>query len=143
MQIEISTSLKDDKDEKCTLQEVFSTSLFTRLNKNGLKISCSASTTSLLFSPPSEPVSFSHKNCPNLRSPRISRHIKFNSANSSFKLFCKQGACDDQPPMGNERTDYLRQDRIDILDAMHFIDDDILKLEGECLDEADLVARES
>jgi hypothetical protein len=45
--------------------------------------------------------------------------------------------------MGNERTDYLRQDRIDILDAMHFIDNDILKLEGECLDEADLVARES
>jgi hypothetical protein len=41
-------------------------------------------------------------------------------------------------------TDYLRQDGIDVLDAVRFVDDDILEtefLEGRFLDEADLVAR--
>jgi len=46
----------------------------------------------LSYSSPLPPQSPSHpcaRNCPNRHSPtKISGHIKFNSANSSFKLFC-------------------------------------------------------
>jgi hypothetical protein len=52
----------------------------------------------------------------------------------------QQGACDDQPPTGNERTDYLTQDGIDVLDAVHFIDILETELEGEFPDEADPTA---
>jgi hypothetical protein len=46
----------------------------------------------------------------------------------------------------DERTDYLRQEGVDVLDVVRFVDDDILEtelLEGGLLDEADLVARDA
>jgi hypothetical protein len=44
----------------------------------------------------------------------------------------------------DKRVDYLRQEGVNVLDAVRFADDDVLEhelLEGGLLDEADLVAR--
>ena len=59
-----------------------------------------------------------------------------------FQAILQQGACDEHPPAGDKRTNYLRQDGDDVLDAVRFVDDvlETKLLEGGLLDEADLVA---
>jgi hypothetical protein len=69
--------------------------------------------------------------------------MKFNRANSSFKLFCKEvQVINSRPREIREWTVPLRKDGIDVLDPVRFVYYDILEteiFERRFFDEADLV----
>jgi len=59
--------------------------------------------------------------------------MKFNSANSSFKLFCKGGSVINSRPRELKERTICEKNGIDVLDTVRFVNDDIFEakfLEG-------------